>query len=111
MKQPLPFLKNYKASCLLYLILCCTLYSVLSYAQGVGNHITMSLENCSYPAANIIQFDLFIVSDGASNSKLRLNSTQWGINYDCCILQNGATANLAYVPGTSDIIPPFNGFA
>ena len=77
-------------------------------AQGVGNHFTMSLKNCTQIAANVIQFDLYIMSDGASNSDLRANSFQFGVNFNTGILQNGATITPSYVSGTSDFTPPLN---
>src|SRR5438477_5636351 len=57
-------------------------------AQGTGNHVTMSLENCTQPTANTMEFDVLIMSDGASNSDLRVNPTQFGINYNSGILQS-----------------------
>jgi len=74
------------------------------FSQGVGNHVTMSLENCSQPAANIIQFDLMVVSDGASGSDLRPNSFQYGVNFDTCILQAGDTVVPSYVTNSSDFV-------
>jgi len=77
-----------------------------TFAQGAGNHLTMSLENCSQPAANIIQFDLFVMSDGVSTSDLRMSSCSYGINFDTCILPSGATITTSYVTGTTDSIFP-----
>jgi len=79
------------------------------FAQGVGNHLTMSIENCSYSATDIIQFDLMVTSDGASNSDLRPNNFSCEIKYDSCILQSGAIIAATYVFGSTDsIFPPVN---
>jgi len=74
-------------------------------------HLTMSLQNCTQPSPNIIQFDLYAVSDGSPITDLRANSFQYGINFNTGILQSGATTGLSYVAGSSDFIPPLNGFA
>jgi len=73
-------------------------------------HVTMSLQNCSQPSPNSIQFDLYAMSDGATGSDLRANSFQYGINFNTGILQSGATTSLSYISGSSDFIPPLNGF-
>jgi len=87
---------------------------ILLFANAMGfaqvNHITMSLENCTQPSSNTIEFDLIIVSDGDSTSDLRLNAISYGINFDTTIVQSGATITPSYISGTSDISPPLNGF-
>jgi len=82
-----------------------------SHTINPCNHLTMSLQNCSQPTCNSIQFDLYVVSDGSSTSDLRANSFQYGINFNTTILQSGATITTSYVSGSSDFIPPLNGFS
>ena len=95
-------------SSILFVVILILNYSK-GFTQGTGNHFTMSLENCSYPAANIIQFDLMIVSDGASTSDMRLTSVAYGVNFDTCILQSGATFATTVVSYGDSIFYP--GFA
>jgi len=78
-------------------------------ATAGGNHLTMSLQNCSQPTANTIQFDLYVVNDGDVNSDLRLNSIQCGLNFNQAMLQSGASLSTSYVKGTGDF-PELNGF-
>src|SRR5436190_1361001 len=87
------------------------LISAFSYGQGTGNHLTMSLRNCVQIKPDTIQFDLDVVSDGASTSDLRANSFQYGVNFNTGILQPGATVKASYVPLSSDFIPPLGGFS
>jgi hypothetical protein len=70
-------------------------------AQGVGNHITMSLENCAQTSGNTMEFDLMIMSDGDSVSDLRINSVSFGINFNTGILPSGATMGVGGVSGTT----------
>src|SRR5689334_8864481 len=83
---------------------------LIVFSQGVGNHLTISMENCAQ-TANTITFDIFIVSDGAAGSDLRLNSAQFGINYDSCFIPSGGTLNLSYIASSSDFIPVLNTFS
>jgi len=83
------------------------LVAATGFSQGTGDHLTMSLDSCIQIDPSTIQFDLMIVSDGANGSDLRLNSCQWGINFNTACYQVGT---LVYVAGTSDFIPPLNGF-
>jgi len=76
--------------------------------NDTSNHVTMSLENCSHPAANVIQFDLMVVSNGDTGSVLRPNSIQFGINFDCCILQAGDSVVPSYVANSSDFVTFFS---
>jgi len=62
----------------------------------------MSMGNCSQSAYNTIQFDLFVKSDGAATSDLRLNAVQYGINFNTGILKAGAAISISYVNGTTD---------
>src|SRR5689334_7057077 len=78
------------------------------YAQGSGNHFSMSMNNLLLKAPNVVQFDLYVVSDGADTSDLRANSFQYGINFNTGILKPGATIKVSYVKGSSDFIPPLN---
>src|SRR5438876_7137480 len=89
---------------------CLIIFSTTAFAQSSGNHITMSICNCSQPSSNTIEFDLCITSDGAAASDLRLNSTQWGVNFNTGILQSADTVTASYVIGTSDFIPPLSGY-
>jgi hypothetical protein len=80
-----------------------TLATVL--AQGTGKHFTMYLDSCK-KTANTLQFDMFIVSDGAGNSDLRMNGAQFGLNFNTGILQSGANISPSYINGTTDPIFP-----
>ncbi len=80
------------------------------YSQGVGNHLTFSIQNCSQTSGNTIQFDLYVVSDGATTSDLRANSFQYGINFNTGILRPCAVITPSYVSGSSAFIPPLNLF-
>jgi hypothetical protein len=91
------------------IIVCCNQRN--SIAQGVGNHITMSLQNCTQLSGDSIRFDLYVVSDGAVTSDLRLNSIQYGINFNTGILQSGATITTSYVNGSTDTILKDTSFA
>ena len=62
------------------------LHSATCFAQGIGNHLTMILDNCSMPSANTIQFDVYAISDGYASSDLRADAFQVGINYNTGIL-------------------------
>src|SRR5438132_5831883 len=75
------------------------------------NHLTMSMENCSMVAPDTIQFDLYVVSDGDSASDIRANAFQYGVNFDTCILQTGASKTVSFINGSSDFTPLLNGFA
>jgi len=74
------------------------------------NHVTMILDSCRQIDPSTIQFDLFIVSDGSPTSDVRLNSSQWGVNFNTAILKSGASFTPAYVNGSSDFIPPLNTY-
>jgi hypothetical protein len=80
------------------------------YPQGVGNHATMSLENCTQTSCCCIEFDLFIVSDGDNSSHVVPNTLRYGININSSALQSGAVLCGSYL-GSSDIEPPLNAFA
>src|ERR1041385_1130009 len=60
------------------------------FAQGVGDHVTMSLRNAT-ATANTITFDLYITSDGASNSDIRPSALSYGVNFNSSIIPSGAT--------------------
>jgi len=81
------------------------------FAQGVGNHITMSLENCAQTTADSIEFDLIIMSDGIGSSDLRMNSVSYGINFNTGILPSGASIQISYITGTTDAIFPSPNFS
>src|SRR4051812_3680717 len=91
------------------IIVCITLLSAKGIAQT--NHLTISLDNCSQPSANTLEFDIMVVSDGSVSSDLRANSFQFGVNFNTAILQPAATITASYIIGTSDFIPPLNGFS
>jgi len=76
------------------------------FAQGTGNHFTMYLDSCVQINPFTLQFDMFIVSDGASSSDLRMNACQFGLNFNTGILQSGANVAPSYVNGTTDAIFP-----
>jgi len=79
------------------------------FAGGSGNHITMSLQNCSQPTSNTIQFDIYVVSDGSPSSDLIANSFQCGINFNREILQPGASLTASFVKNTTEF-PELNEF-
>ena len=80
-----------------------------SLAQGTGNHVTMILKNCTQIDPATLQFELYVVSDGASTSDLRLNAVQYGVNFNTGILPSGATISISYLNGTTDTIYPSGG--
>jgi len=92
----------------IYVILSVVIIPIRTNAQGSGNHLTMTFQNCSLIYPDTIQFDLMIMSDGSPTSSLRLNACSYGINFDTTILATGATDTLILVPNTSEIIPPLN---
>jgi len=75
-------------------------------AQGTGNHLTMYLNNCVQPAANVLQFDVWAISDGAANSDLRASAFQFGINFNTAILNTGDSITPSHVTGTTDSLMP-----
>jgi len=80
------------------------LMSSRGYSQGTGNHVTMSLQNCLQTDPSTLQFDLFVVSDGASNSDLRVTTVSYGVNFDTLILKSGATLTPSLIAGSTDPI-------
>jgi hypothetical protein len=74
------------------------------FAQGVGNHLTMYLDNCVQTSSNTLEFDMWIVSDGVSSSDLRDGATQFGINFNTGILPSGETITPSYIAGSADSI-------
>ncbi|GEM_PF-2865474 len=74
---------------------------ILSFTGYSQTHVTMSMQNCSQPSSNTIQFDLYIVNDGTT--ALKFNGAQFGINYDPAIL-NGGTITTSVVNNSWDII-------
>src|ERR1041385_7455170 len=91
-------MKTTKLYSLICLLICFAMFN--NSTMGAGNHLTMSLQNCSQ-TANTIQFDLYAVSDGSPNSIVSANAFQIGLNFNNAILQNGATLKASYVKGTS----------
>lgn len=89
-------------------VICFAVFNSNVFA-GSGNHITMSLQNCSQPTSNTIQFDLYAVSDGSPSSDLRANSFQCGINFNRGILQPGATIAVSSLKGSTEF-PELNEF-
>ncbi len=76
------------------------------------NHLKMTMENITKPSPNQYQFDLYIQSDGSSDSDLRLNSVVYGINFAANLFPAGAVKTLAYVDGSSELkMPPLTGFS
>src|SRR5579859_7332010 len=92
------------------LVICfCLLQFFVSYkahsqcvSSATGNHLNMTMENCTQTSDSIIEFDLFITSDGASTSDLRLNSVSYGINFNTAILPSGATISPDPFVGNTD---------
>jgi len=101
-------MKTTKLLSVISLLICFATLSVNS-ALAAGNHLTMSLQNCSQPTSNSIQFDLYVVNDGPANSDVRANSFQIGLNFNTAILQSGAKISASYVKGTTEF-PQLNGF-
>src|SRR5436305_15115924 len=96
-----------KLSLAAFLIFCCTTNH--GFAQGVGDHITMTLDNCTQPTDTSLEFDLFITSDGQASSDLRINSASFGVNFNTAILPVGATLTTTVIGGTVDPIFPNGG--
>src|ERR1041385_2839917 len=97
-----PMLKIKYAICIL---ICLTALHFNGYSQGAGTHLTMSLQNCTMPTANTIQFDLMVVSDGDNVLPVYSNSFQYGVNFNPAIMQPGCTAlTFSYVNGTSELL-------
>jgi hypothetical protein len=101
-------MKTTKFQSAICLLICFATFSVNS-ALAAGNHLTMSLQNCSQPTSNTIQFDLYAINDGSANGDVRANSFQIGINFNTAILQQGAKISASYVKGTTEF-PKLNGF-
>src|SRR5262245_12528058 len=72
--------------------------------------MTLSLENCIQTDSMTIEFDLMAVSDGAPSSDLRASSFQFGINFNTGNFKPGSVFSTVYAQGTSEFIPPLNGF-
>ncbi len=68
---------------------CSTLLSFSSFAQ---EHVTMSVRNIT-ANSNTIEYDLYIVNDGATS--LKLSACSYGVNFDEAIL-NGGTLTYSY---------------
>src|SRR5438477_295821 len=102
-----PLIKVKHVACIL---ICLAAFYHNAYSQGTGNHLTMTLDSCRQINNNNLQFDLFITSDGTSTSDVRLNSAQWGVNYNPAILQAGAVVTPTYVANTTDFVG-LNGFS
>src|SRR2546428_9320122 len=100
------FTKVYLAICL-----CIFQWAVSNQAQAqcvtshTGNHLSMTMENCVQSTSKIIEFDLYVSSDGTSTSDLRMNAASYGINFNTGILPSGATINPVYVGNTDPIFP------
>jgi len=99
-------MKTTRLQSVLCLLIC---FAMFKGAFAGGNHLTMSLQNCSQPTSNSIQFDLYVVNDGDVNSDLRLNSIQCGLNFNAIAIQRGATITTSYVKNTTEF-PELNGF-
>src|SRR5436190_11309201 len=99
-------MKTTRLQSVLCLLIC---FAMFKGAFAGGNHLTMSLQNCSQPTSNSVQFDLYVVNDGDVNSDLRLNSIQCGLNFNPGALQQGATISTSYVKNTTEF-PELNGF-
>ncbi len=77
-------------------------FAILSFAGYSQNHVTMSMQNCSQPTPNTMQFDLYVVNDGTTS--LKFNGAQYGINFDSVAVANGGHITASVVNNSWDII-------
>jgi len=88
-----------KKTCKAWLIIA---FSLSCFTGFSASHVTFSLENCSNPTPNTVEYDLYIVNDGTA--ALKLASVSYGVLYSSAILNGGTPASNAYtfIAGTRD---------
>ncbi|MFN5356924.1 MAG: hypothetical protein ACK5CT_09980, partial [Bacteroidota bacterium] len=82
---------------LLFMVLCCTLISKVSFAQPQA---AILITNDAQVAPNEYQFDVYVIS--TNGSTFELAGHQYGLNYNSAI-KNGGTLTASWVAGSTQL--------